>query len=141
MIHTHSACHIKPIKNIIRKRGIKHKTILIVLSKVAIIYPIRILHRHPRITNRPVLSGKPSGHIISFVHPYSIPVSSSRKKICPHQRVIVCTLIGHIAIFLINIAAPEIKMQLIIHKRSGITKSHIITTILVVRYNPIRIYG
>ncbi len=100
LVHAHTAGNIQPIQNVVRKGCVQHEAVFLVFTHISVVDPVRVLHGHAGSTYRPVLGVEFSVGIVTLEHPVLFPVVTSREQICTDQRVIVGTLVDHVAVFL-----------------------------------------
>ena len=77
-----------------------------------------------------------TGGIVALVHFYIGPVVAARKEVGADQRVVVKTLIGHVAVILYDITGSYIQFHLVIQEMSRIAKCEIISVVPIVRNHP-----
>ena len=139
LVHTYTSCNAQPVENVVRERCVEHKAVLLVLAEVAVVDPVWILHCHTGVTDRPILCRESSCDIISLVHLHCIPVSATREDVGTDQRVVVCTLVDHIAVLLEDVACSDIEVHLVLEERCGVAESEVVSVVCVVRNDSLRI--
>ena len=132
VVDADTAGDIEPVEHIVRECCVQHVTVFVVFAQVAVVDPIGVLHRHAGIAYGPVLGIEAAGGIVTLVHFDIGPVVAARVDVSADQRVVVGTLVGHVAVFLHHIAGTHVEFQLVTEERGGIAERKIVTVVAVV---------
>ena len=85
------------------------------------------------------LSGMRECHLRSFVLLIGVEVRPAGKKISRNQRVGIDTLIGHVLVFLIDVAGARIELEPVFQKVRSIAEREVVTVVFVIGDNAVRI--
>ena len=139
VVDAETAGNIEPVEHVVRECSVQHVTVFVVFAQVAVVDPIGVLHRHAGIAHGPVLRIETAGGIVTLVHLDIAPVIAARKDISADQRVVVGTLVGHVAVFLHHIAGTHVEFQFVVEERGGIAEREVVSVVTVVGDDTARI--
>lgn len=110
----------------------EHIAVLGVLTEIAVVDPVRVLHGQTGIAHGPILSIYLSLRIVTFVHLDIRPVVTTGKEVGTYDWVVIETLIHHVAVSLMDIARIEVESHLILKEACGVAYGEVVTVITVV---------
>ena len=132
---------VQPRQDVVRGREREHVTLLVRIAEVAVGDPVGVLH--PEVTalhvRRPELLHELRTLVVTFETPVKIEVLTPREEVGRNQRVRIDALVGHVLILLVDVARRSIQTQLVLQKIGGIPEGEVVTVVLVVRDDAVRI--
>ena len=135
-----SACrYIQETGNIILQRCIHHITVFYLRTNVAVCNPVRVLCSDTKITRSPRLYVVAQFSIVAFEILFLFKVLASRIQVQSHDRVEISTVRQHVVGIFTYITEWYVHCQLILEQFRSIADHRIVTVILVVRHNSLRV--
>ena len=141
VVETDATRDIQPVEDVVRQRRVEHVTILTVLAQVAVVRPVGVLHGDGAVTHRPVLFRNLVYGIVALIHFDIRPVIAAREEVGSRQRVVVGSLIDHVAVFLQYVTGSYVQSHLVVQKRGGVAESEVVAVIAVVGHDTVGIDG
>ena len=141
IINADTSGNIKPRKNVVAGRERQHITLLVRIAQVAVVDPVGILHA--QITafhiRTPELLHEFRPFVVTLEATVKVEILTPREQVGRNQRVRINALVGHVLVFLIDVAGARIELEPVFQKVRSVAEREVVTVVLVVGDNPVRI--
>ena len=109
---------VQPRQNVVRGREREHVALLVRVAEVAVGDPVGVLH--PQVAalhvRRPELFHELRTLVVTFETAVEVEVLAPREEVGRDQRVRIYALIGHVLVFLIDVAGARIELEPVFQK-------------------------
>ena len=141
IINADTSGNIKPRKNVVAGRERQHITLLVRIAQVAVVDPVGILHA--QITafhiRTPELLHEFRPFVVTLEATVKVEILTPREQVGRNQRVRIDSLIGHVLVFLIDVAGARIELEPVFQKVRSVAEREIVTVVLVVGDDSVRV--
>ena len=141
IINADTSGNIKPRKNVVAGRERQHITLLVRIAQVAVVDPVGILHA--QITafhiRTPELLHEFRPFVVTLEATVKVEILTPREQVGRNQRVRIDPLIGHVLVFLIDVAGARIELEPVFQKVRSIAEREVVTVVFVIGDNAVRI--
>src|SRR3712207_945767 len=135
VIQTHSGRGGEPRQHVVTEARTQHVAVFLVLTNVAVVNPIGVLHGNTGVAHGPILRVDLTRGVVTLIHQDVFPVVATGEQISAQQGVVVLTLINHVAVVLPYVAGIYVEGHLIVKHGRGVTHVEVVTIVFIIRCN------
>ena len=141
IVEAHAPGDIQPREDVVAGRKRQHITLLVRVAQVAVVDPVGILHA--QITafhiRTPELLHEFRPFVVTLEATVKVEILTPREQVGRNQRVRIDSLIGHVLVFLIDVAGARIELEPVFQKVRSVAEREIVTVVLVVGDDSVRV--
>ena len=134
VVETHTSRNAQPRQDVVAGRERQHVALLVGIAQVAVGDPVGILHAQVAALHvrRPELLHEFRPFVVTLEATVKVKILAPRKQVGRNQRVRINALVGHVLVFLIDIAGAGVEPQFIFQKVRGVAESKVVAIVFVV---------
>ena len=134
IVEAHAPGDIQPREDVVAGRKRQHITLLVRVAQVAVVDPVGILHAQVTAfhVRTPELLHEFRPFVVTLEATVKVKILAPRKQVGRNQRVRINALVGHVLVFLIDIAGAGVEPQFIFQKVRGVAESKVVAIVFVV---------
>ena len=141
VVHADTAGGGEPVGDVPGKGAAQDVTLAGLGGQVAVVDPVRVLHGDAGVADRPVLGVELAGVVPALVEPDVGPFIAPREEVGAHDRVVVQTLVEHVAMVLHDVLGAHVEGHLVLEELGGVAELRVVAVVGGVRDDTPVVYG
>ena len=141
VVHADAAGGGEPVRDVPGEAAAEDIALAGLGGEVAVVDPVRVLHGDAGVADGPVLGVELTGGIPALIEPDVVPLSAAREQVSAHDRVVVQTLVAHVAVVLEDIFGADVQRHLVIVELGGVAELGVIAVVGRVRDDAPVVHG
>ena len=141
IVEAHAPGDIQPREDVVAGRKRQHITLLVRVAQVAVVDPVGILHAQVTAfhVRTPELLHEFRPFVVTLEATVKVKILAPREQVGRNQRVRINALVGHVLVFLIDVAGARIELEPVFQKVRSVAEREIVTVVLVVGDDSVRV--
>jgi len=118
IVEAHAPGDIQPREDVVAGRKRQHITLLVRVAQVAVVDPVGILHAQVTAfhVRTPELLHEFRPFVVTLEATVKVKILAPREQVGRNQRVRINALVGHVLVFLIDVAGARIELEPVFQK-------------------------